>query len=350
MINNNYQENFRYIEEEDAFRSLTPFRSGNYLMSYNIINTAFIKSTVDNSPTFEQFLENRSTIQSRLQSEAIVNGTYRESQQDVIIPAFLAAYTGQDVNSVSLKPVPTIPLPNWRVDYKGLTNIKAVKDVFPSVTLSHAYVSSFSLSNFRSNSIYDNEQGVDITVGNSIIDYPKPTQVSDSGYFLPVYNIETVLISEKFSPLIGVSIRTKGRLTAKAEYRRERNLSLSTTTAQLTDIQSNDFVIDIGFTDPSFKLPFKVKGRVVSLKNDLTMQLSMTLRNTETIQRSIDDGNATIVDGNLNFQLRPTVNYTVNDRLNLNFYFQRSFNEPKLTNSFPSTNTTFGVQVRFGLQ
>jgi cell surface protein SprA len=109
-------------------------------------------------------------------------------------------------------------------------------------------------------------------------------------------------------------------------------------------------VLDIGFTDPSFKLPFKVKGRVVSLKNDLTMQLSVTVRDTETIQRSVGDGDSETVDGNLNFQLRPTVNYTVNERLNLNLYYQRNFNEPKLTNSFPTTNTAFGVQIRFGLQ
>jgi cell surface protein SprA len=349
MANNSFQENFRYVNDTVGFESFTPFRSGNYSMTYNMVNTAFVKSTVNNAPLFEQFMENKALIKERLEAINQVDGvTYRLNQQDVLIPAFLAAYSGKESSTVSLNPVPKIPLPNWRVDYKGLSNIQAIKDIFPSVTISHSYVSTFSVNSYRSNSIYDSD-GL-ITLDNDITDYPLPTKFSEDNYFLPVYNIETILLTEKFSPLIGISLRTKGRFTAKAEYRKERNLSLSTTSAQLTDQQSNDFVIDIGFTDPSFKLPFKVKGRVVSLKNDLTMQMSLTVRNTVTVQRSVDDGTSTIVNGDVNFQLRPTVNYTVNERLNLNFYYQRSFNEPKLTNSFPSTNTTFGVQVRFGLQ
>ncbi|PTB92300.1 hypothetical protein C9994_14290, partial [Marivirga lumbricoides] len=169
-------------------------------------------------------------------------------------------------------------------------------------------------------------------------------------FYLPVYNIGQVLLSERFSPLIGVNLRTKGRFTAKLEYKKERNLALSTETSQLTDQRSNDVVVDIGFTDPSFKLPFKVKGRTVALKNDLTMQLSITIRDTEVVQRSVDDDRNVLVDGNINYQIRPTVNYTVSEKLNLNFYYQRSFNEPRVQNSFPTTNTSFGVQVRFGLQ
>ncbi len=351
VINDNYQENFRYVESLDRFDNLTPSRSGNYVLSYSIINTAFTKSTEDDAPIFEQFRENREIIRQRLE-QANPNDSegafYLLNQQDVLIPAFLAAYRGKSANEVDLNPFPQIPLPNWRVDYKGLSNIKAIKEVFPSVTLSHSYVSTFNVSNYVNNTTYDNE-GL-INLNNSITNYPFPSEPADSGYYLPVYNIGQVLISEKFSPLIGVNLRTKGRLTAKVEYRKERNLALSTSTSQLTDQRSNDFVLDIGFTDPSFKLPFKVKGRVVSLKNDLTMQLSVTVRDTETIQRSVGDGDSETVDGNLNFQLRPTVNYTVNERLNLNLYYQRNFNEPKLTNSFPTTNTAFGVQIRFGLQ
>ncbi len=351
VVNDNYQENFRFDEDTGEFRNLTPSRSGNYVLSYSLINTAFIKSTEKDAPLFEQFRENREIIQQRLEqfnTNDEQGAEYLLNQQDVLIPAFLAAYRGKSAGDVDLNPFPQIPLPNWRVDYKGLSNVKAIKKIFPSVTLSHAYVSTFNINNYVNNTTYD-DQGL-INLNNNISDYPLPFESSDSGNYLPIYNIGQVLISEKFSPLIGVNLRTKGRLTAKVEYRKERNLALSTSTSQLTDQRSNDFVLDVGFTDPSFKLPFKVKGRVVSLKNDLTMQLSVTLRNTETIQRSIGDGQSDTVDGNLNFQLRPTVNYTVNEQLNINLYFQRNFNEPKLTNSFPTTNTAFGVQIRFGLQ
>ncbi|MBK6265184.1 cell surface protein SprA [Marivirga sp. S37H4] len=349
VINENYSETFRYSQELDEFASFTPTRSGNYSVSYNMIKTSFVKTSQDNSPLFDQFRENREEVHKRL-SEANPNkGEYLLNQQDVLIPAFLAAYTETDASQVSLNPFPKFPLPNWRIDYKGLSNIKAIKKIFPSVTISHAYNASFNVSNFISNGRYDS-QNQNLTLNSNIENYPFPSIQSDSGNFIPVYNIGQVLISERFSPLIGVNLRTKGRFTAKLEYKKERNLALSTETSQLTDQKSNDFVIDIGFTDPSFKFPFKIKGRTVALKNDLTMQLSVTVRDTEVVQRSVDDDRNVLVDGNINYQLRPTVNYTVSEKLNLNFYYQRSFNEPRVQNSFPTTNTSFGVQVRFGLQ
>lgn len=349
VINENYQEIYRYSEDLDAFIGLTPARSGNYSISYNMIKTSFVSTNQDNSPLFEKLRENREAIQGRLNAANANNGEYQINNQDVLIPAFLAAYTDTDVNEISLNPFPKFPLPNWRIDYKGLSKIDAIKKIFPSITISHAYNSNFSVNNFINNGLYGQIDAIGFD--SRIENYPLPSETTEgSDNFAPVYNIGQVLLSERFSPLVGVNLRTTGRLTAKMEYKKERNLSLSTETSQVTDQRSNDIVIDIGFTDPAFKVPFKVKGRTVALKNDLTMQLSVTIRDTEIVQRSIDDNRNVLVDGNINYQIRPTINYTVNEKLNLNFYYQRSFNEPRVQNSFPTTNTTFGVQVRFGLQ
>lgn len=347
-VNDNYSELFRFNDDENSFVSLTPSRSGNYMMSYNMIATSFVKTSENNSPVFEEVRRNREVIRQRLATSNTAVGEYQLNHQDVLIPSFLAAYTGNSVNEINTNPFPKLPLPNWRVDYKGLTNIKAIKDVFPSVSLSHAYVSTLTINNYINNANYNSER--DLNLSNTIENYPLPTVVSDSGFYVPVYTMGQVLISERFSPLIGISVRSKGRLTAKFEYKKERNVALSTETSQITDQKSNDIVLDIGFTDPNFTLPFKVRGRTLSLDNDLTMNLSITVRNTEVVQRTLDDGRNVLVDGNINFQLRPTVNYTVNEKLNLNFYYQRNFNEPRVQNSFPTTNTSFGVQVRFGLQ
>jgi len=347
-VNENYSELFRFSDEESAFVNLTPTRSGNYMMSYNMINTAFVATDENNSALFEEVRQNREVLRQRLSTNNRNGGEYQLNHQDVLIPSFLAAYSGTSPDEINTNPFPKLPLPNWRVDYKGLSNIKAIKEVFPSVSLSHAYVSTLTINNYINNAVYSGEGKLNLN--NNIENYPLPTAVSDSGFYLPVYTIGQVLISERFSPLIGLSLRSSGRLTAKFEYKKERNVALSTETSQITDQKSNDIVIDIGFTDPNFTLPFKVRGRTVSLDNDLTMQLSVTVRDTEVVQRTLSDGRNVLVDGTINFQLRPTVNYTVNDRLNLNFYFQRNFNEPRVQNSFPTTNTSFGVQVRFGLQ
>lgn len=346
-VNDNYQELFIYNSQQEQFNTLTPSRSGNYAISYMAIKTAFEESNEDlSSAVFDQFRENREIIAARLERANSNGGFYLQNQQDVLIPAFLAAYTDRDANEISLDPFPQMPIPNWRVDYKGLSKIKAISKIFPSFTISHAYNSTFTVNNFISNGLYE----TNLTLNNEIENYPLPSITSDSGSYIPVYNLSNVVISERFAPLIGLNLRTKGRLTAKVEYKKERNLSLNTETSQLTEQRNNDVVLDIGFTDSDFKLPFKVKGRTVALKNDLTMRLSVTVRNSEVVQRSLAEGDNTLVDGNISFQLRPTANYIVNKRLSLNLYYERSFNEPRIQNSFRTTNTAFGVQVRFSLQ
>jgi cell surface protein SprA len=74
----------------------------------------------------------------------------------------------------------------------------------------------------------------------------------------------------------------------------------------------------------------------------------MTLKDTKTVQRKLDE-ESTITNGNINFQLRPNVDYRVNDKLNIQLYFARTMNDPRVTNSFKRTTTEFGVQARFNL-
>jgi len=117
---------------------------------------------------------------------------------------------------------------------------------------------------------------------------------------------------------------------------------------QLPSLRSNDFNFEFGFTATNAKVPFKVQGRTVRLKNDITFRFNFTIRDTRTVQRKIDEIN-TVTSGNLNIQLRPTVSYVLNQKLNLQVYFERNVNEPRVSNSFKRSNTGFGVQVRFSL-
>ncbi len=98
---------------------------------------------------FHTFENNLYTIRGRFQT---INSDYDTASQDVLIPAFIAAYLGKDAQTVALTPFPGRPLPNWRLDYSGLSKLGIFKDVFQSVAISHAYVSSYSVSNF-SNSL-----------------------------------------------------------------------------------------------------------------------------------------------------------------------------------------------------
>ena len=58
------------------------------------------------------------------------NGGVKKTSADVMIPAFLAAYTGKDVNTIELTAFPSMKriLPNWRITYDGLAKLKKMKE------------------------------------------------------------------------------------------------------------------------------------------------------------------------------------------------------------------------------
>jgi cell surface protein SprA len=160
--------------------------------------------------------------------------------------------------------------------------------------------------------------------------------------------INQVMISEQFAPLIGVNFRTKSKLNFRFEYKTKRDLSLNISNAQITELNSKDWAMDVGYTKNNMKLPFKDNGRVITLKNDITFQLNMSVGNSRTIQRKIEDVSS-ITNGNINFQLRPNISYMINQKLRLQAYFERTVNEPLVTNSFRRSTTRGGVKIMFNL-
>jgi cell surface protein SprA len=348
-----YQEIFRYDPDNEfafanGFAALNPTRSGAYKISYLTFKTAFESSNDNlNSAVFKEFEKNLAIIQYRFNTLRGSGSDYDSSTQDVVIPAFLAAYSGKDARSIKLSPFPSTPLPNWRVDYNGLGKMEIFKEIFQSVTISHGYQSSYSVMNYT-NSLEFVDVGT-LAINRPIEDYNnKYFGDNFDGEYTPVYVISQVLLSEQFAPLIGINVRTKGRLTARAEYKTKRDLALNISNAQVTEMNSKDVACELGYTKNNLKLPFKSQGRTIVLKNDVTFRLNVTVTNSKTIQRKIDELH-TITNGNINFQLRPNISYVVNQKLTIQGYFERSINEPVVTTSYRRATTRFGVQVRFSL-
>jgi cell surface protein SprA len=339
-----YQEIYRMDSTGLAYESLSPSRIGSYKISILSINTAFENNGSVNSTVFEQFSQNIGILQDRFTT--ITGNSYETRSQDVLIPAFLAAYTGKSAETVNLSPFPAIPFPNWRVDYSGLNKIEAFKDVFQSITLNHAYSSTFSVVNYTNSLEY-----TDVGINTPIEDYNNgqfASQTNAKGELIPVYVISQVMISEQFAPLVGVNFRTKSKLNLRFEYKTKRDLSLNISNSQVTELNSKDWSIDVGYTKANMKMPFKDNGRVITLKNDITFQLNMSISNNRTIQRKIDEVN-TITNGNINFQLRPNVSYMINQKLRIQGYLERTVNEPLVTNSFRRSTTRGGIKILFNL-
>jgi cell surface protein SprA len=316
-------------------------------MSFITIGSLFRgkpKESLDNDPhassAFNDFAAYRNTIRSRLDSSQ----NYSLNSQDVLIPAFLAAYSHRDPSKQHLGAFQSIPLPNWRIDFTGLTRIKKLAKIFPSFNITHSYSCKYNVSNYTSSLDYNSST---IQANQDPGQAPQPFMKNKNGEYIPLYIIDQVSILEKFSPLLGINFRTKGKLTGRLEYTKSRQLNLTLSNSQVEEMLSNGLVVGLGLTKSNVKVPFTGPQHVV-LKNELQMRVDLTITDNKIILRKLD-GVSTVTGGNLNFQLKPTVNYQINQRVTLQFYFDRQINAPRLSSSFRRATTAFGLQVRFTL-
>ena len=338
----NYQEIFRVdTTGSNTYHSYSPSRNGSYSVSFLSILTSFVKTsgTSNFNNAFDKFGSNRNIIRKRLNDPK-----YGLNSQDVLVPAFLAAYSGRDANKEKLTSFPKIPLPNWNVTYSGLSNLSFFQGKFSSVTLTHGYSSVYAVGSYQSALIYgDGFIRPEFSVEKGM----KGDSVNSAGIIIPIYAYADVSIREQYGPLIGISLKSKGKTTYKFEYRRGRNLTLSLSNAQMREDINQDFVFGIGYMKSGVRLP-KFQGRTTVLKNQLTMNFNMTVRDTRSYQRQLDQG-STITAGNLNFQAKPTISYAVSQRVTMLVYFEHTRAIPRLSSSFKRNTTSFGLQIRFTL-
>jgi cell surface protein SprA len=340
-----YTEIFRNSSTNPGeFTPLSPNRMSGYSITYSMIRTTLARNDQNNnSPLFTDFEQNRSIIQSRLNAQN-PGGEYALNGQDVLTLSFLSAYGGRDPNTISLNPFPKIPLPNWRLDYKGLSQIPALKEYFSSINITHGYTSTYDVSNFSNSLLY--QTGLELY--NRIQNLPQANLVNEFGQFIPVFVLNQVVLSERFAPLVRVDMLTKDRLNIVMEYNSERNIGLNFSNAQVTEQTSRDFGFDLGYTKAGVKIPFKIQGRQEILENDLQIRINTRVVDTRQIQRKIE-GESTVTNGNLNISIRPTIGYIISKSLNITFYFDRIINDPRVTTAFRRSSTAFGGQLRFNL-
>ncbi len=347
-INTNYSEVFVFNQQENRHISQSANRSGGYKISFFSLSTMFaVDDAANNSPIFNDFIRNRNTIKQRLDAQN-ANGTYELNSQDVLLPSFLAAYSGKQVGSQALNGFPQIPMPNWNLSYNGLTKIAALRKHFRSIQIRHAYSSEYAVGSYTSSLLY-NDVFLNLNVQNQAI--PMPFVDPETGKIAPVLIMDQVSITEAFNPLIGIDIKTIKNLSASLKFNKQRGIALQMSNTQITEVKNTDVTFDVGYTKSNFKIPFKIGGKQHILKNDLTFRMTFTLRDSKTTQRKIEDDvqKSTVTQGNLNIQFRPNISYAINQKATLNIYYDHNLNQPYISNSFPRTVSQFGVQVRFAL-
>ncbi len=366
----NYSETFRYVDTSGMgnprFNHLNPYAGGGFDVTYIAFKTLFGKFDPNRvSTTFKTFEANRKILSARLgKANPYTNNRlvgdyyygYGKYSVDVLIPSFIAAYTGQDPNNVSLikqnnartKTNPfraILPKPNWKIDYSGLTKIKPLEKIFTSFTLSHGYTGNLSMNGFTSALLYQDV---------SRYGYPSFYD-SISNSFMPYYLVPNVSIQEQFSPLIGFDMMFVNQVQAKFEYSKSRQLSLSLYDYQLSEVRSTEFVIGLGYRKRGLRFPFNLPKFLTGakpgkkLENEINFRIDYRIRDNVTANSRLDQDNNFATGGSKEITISPTVDYFLNNRINIKLYYDRRKVLPYISSSAPTTNTRAGVQIRISL-
>jgi cell surface protein SprA len=344
--------------------------SGSFTKTHCAIKTALRGSSADdgyNSEAFNQFIRNIDVVRDRIESQyyglsyprtgfleesAYAGtqfntevGTVSETSSDVLIPAFVAAYTGTDARKTWLDPFPSISsiLPNWKVTYDGLLQLGNMKRWFKSFTLSHAYQCTYSVGSYSS---YLNW----VAVGGDNMGF---TLDELTGRPIPSspYNISSVAITEKFAPLLGVSLTLQNELQLSAEYRDARTLTLNSSAAQVVESTTKGIKIGAGYKIVGFNTFLKMRGSQQGISNDLTLNANIGLDNTQALIRKISSDMYTQpTSGTRTFSIDFTASYILSKKVTLSAYFDHQASTPLVTtSSYPTTNTSYGVSVNLSL-
>lgn len=359
-------------------------QSGSFSMTTISIKSAFEGMGDANngyhSASFDKFCRSLDTYQARVQSQYIgriypegtslagqkfdpANGAVNKYSADVMIPAFLDAYTGN--GDLSLFPSLRRMLPNWTLRYSGLTQIPWVRDHFKSVNVNHSYKSVFAVGSYSSFSTYKELMGDmigfvnDVSTGN-----PMPNSM---------FNISTVSINEAFAPLLGIDFTLPSNLTFKAEYRTTRVLNLSMTSVQINEAISKDWVFGIGYkiadfrfmrsralhaasrnrgtgTDDGKNSGSKVTNKSKGFAHDLNLRLDVSIRSQAALTRDIASMSSSATSGNDAFKLAFSADYSLSRLLTMSFYYDRQSNTPLLSaGSYPTVTQDFGLSLKFSL-
>ncbi len=375
-----YTETFKVLEKNGGdFEHAIPTVGGSLTITYSALSTLFQSDTAASQVLFDKFTDNRREISRRLGggiphddpnlAERGYSRGYGPNQQEVLLPAFIAAYTDQDPSKVSLNIFDVMPRPNWRVTYNGLQKVGKLRDIFANFSISHGYQSTFTINSYRTGLDYlasrDNNQVNALAFDTVSLNY------------FPRIEIPDISIQEGFAPLIAIEATLVNGMSFNFDYQRSRNLRMNITSKLLSETQSKNIIGGFGYIMQGVNIGFLTGRKNVRTNreqeeqagsgaasrgnrgssrsggrlqvNDLDIQFNFGLRDEVTYARKWDQGIREPTNGTYTVTFSPSAEYKLNRRLSLRAFLDYRRSVPYNSLGFPTTTASGGMVVRFQL-
>ncbi|MFM2368366.1 MAG: cell surface protein SprA, partial [Bacteroidota bacterium] len=347
-LDRSYSKNFSEQYDVDVngdYHPRSPYSYGLFSISTVLIKTSFSTSDENTSVAFEDFRNNRLAIANRLATQRGIDINnpanldaegyplgYGKNNQAVLLPAFLAAYSGTNATDVSLGIFRNFPIPNWAVKYNGLMRYAFFKKNFKRFSMQHSYRASYTINAFRSNFEYDKT----------------PNGVDASGNFFNSTIMSNINLVEQFSPLIRMDFELKSSLKVLTEIKKDRALSMSFDNNLLTEVKGVEYVVGLGYRFKDVIFSSKLADNPTGIiKSDINLKGDLSYRNNQTIVRYLDYDNNQLAGGQNIWSLKITADYAFSKNLTAILYYDHSFSKAVISTSFPLTNIRSGFTLRY---
>ena len=346
-LDRSYSKNYseQYDVTNGDYNSRSPYTFGLFSISTILIKTSFSTSDENTSAAFEDFRNNRITVANRLATQRGIDVNnpanidsdgfplgYGKNNQAVLLPAFLAAYSGDNASNASLGIFRSFPIPNWSIKYGGLMRYGFFKKNFKRFSLQQNYRASYTINAFRSNFEYNKN----------------PNGVDASGNYFNSTIMSNITLVEQFSPLIKMDFELKNSLKILTEIKKDRALSMSFDNNLLTEVKGIEYIVGLGYRIKDVILSSSLADNPTGIiKSDINIKGDLSYRNNQTIVRYLDYDNNQLAGGQNLWSLKISADYSFSKNLTAIFYYDHAFSKPVISTSFPLTNIRSGFTLRY---
>lgn len=368
LLTSNLTDN-RTQQVQFMFAGMPTTHSGSYVRTHVALASALRGSKAENgyaSAAFSKFLEYIPIVADRVESAYAgtvypdagflegnplagtaynpLVGSVSPTSADVLVPAFIAAYSGYDPRKVTLRHFPGLESmrPNWRVTYDGFLQLGNMSKFFKSFTVTHAYQCTYSVGSYSS---YLNWVGIDN--GSMGFSYD---ELTGSPVPSSPYNISSVAITEKFAPLLGVNMTLKNDISLNAEYRDSRTLNLNSSAGQVVETTSRQLSVGGGWKVSDFSRIIKIGSSQGGVSNDLSLNLDIAYSNNMSLIRRIETAYTQATQGTRTFSINFMASYQLSRKVTLSAFFDHQVNTPLVSSTaYPTTNSNYGIAINLSL-
>jgi len=222
-----------------------------------------------------------------------------------------------------------------------LMRLKPMRKIFTAFSLNHAYANNLTVQGIQTNMLRSQRLQDDPTAL-----YPRNANFD----ILSENQVGQVSMSESFSPLVGVDIRTRTNTSFKFEVGKQRQVALSLANNQITESKSTDVTFGIGYIirDVQFTVVDEA-GTRNKIKSNLELKLDLRLADNQTVIRRILEGFNQPTAGQKRTTIKFTADYRLSRRLAAQLYYDQTISEFKTSMAFPTNQWQSGIALRLNL-